>query len=92
MNGLQTIKKNNQAAIRAYLNNADPSSETTHLLRAPKDERFDFNIPWHFNADDRVLHVHVHEDTKMGELIKLKRLVAAEYEAQRFRTVEHLYL
>jgi len=85
MHGLQTIKRTNEYAIKAYLGNAE---EGAHLVKAPTDERFDHNIPWHFESN--VLHVHLHDNTKATDLMKLKALVAAEV-GPSFATKWHRY-
>ena len=85
MQGLTTIKHNNQAAVKSYPAN---TGGQTHILSAPTDENFDYRIPWHFA--NGVLHIHVHNETKVIDVIQLKKMVAAQ-EGPRFTVEEHLY-
>lgn len=86
MHGLQTIKRHNAQAALAFAAGQGES----HLLHAPQDENFNFNIPWHFDPEYRVLHAHCHGNTKVFDLQKLKRHVTALY-GPGFSVKEHRY-
>ena len=75
MHGLQTIIRTNNDAALAY---AQGNGEN-HLLDAPIATNFDFNIPWDFAADARVLTAYIHKNTKVSDVIKLKQLVAQQH-------------
>lgn len=86
MHGLQTIKKVNNDAATAYCaNNGQP-----HLLNAPTASNFDYNIPWEYDPVSSVLAVHIHRDTKVHDLMKLKQMIAGKYGPQ-FQVKERLY-
>lgn len=87
MHGLQTIVRCNHDATLAY---ARDHSVGEHLLSAPVSDRFDYNIPWRYNAQENTLHVHIHADTKALDLVSLQRLVEAEIR-QPFQTATHVY-
>lgn len=86
MHSLQTIKRTNTAAILEYCKNSEGNE---HLINAPQEENFDFNIPWHFEGN--VLHVHLHTATKAVDLMKLQDLVAKTVGGPHFSTKWHRY-
>ena len=84
MNGLNTIVKNNNAAVAAHVAGTSPK----HVVNAPPTENFDYNIPWQFS--DGTLHVWLHRDTRVTDTIKLVQHVA-KIHGVKFNTKEHRY-
>lgn len=72
MHGLQTLNRINNDAVLSHLGEPQP-----HLLNAPTADNFTYSIPWSFTKG--VATIHIHNDTRTADIIKLKRHINAEF-------------